>query len=949
MKSQQSPSPIIADFEPEAPYRIPVLSLLRKTLLLALPFIAIFGLAIFGYYYQQTGAVEEHAQKMNHYTNRHLIQSLQQILRNIKGDARMLISNPLLMRTLSSPQGNDAQLLAQQWIAFSAQKRLYDQMRLLDQRGQEVLRINLTAYGAESIPRNQLQNKSARYYFKDAMTLPQGEIYLSALDLNVENKTIEQPLKPMLRIAIPLFDAEGKKSGLLILNYLAANFIHEIETQNMLSDSRSMLINQHGYYLYGSTRDKEWLFMYPKKDQLPGIVSNDFPELWQSIIHNGQQQVISPRGIFSYQWLTTEDPGSTANPFSQEYVIITMLGMNQLAAMKRPYRQAAWGMSLLAIPIILLFAAIASHYRLRELKTFEQLHNAETNQRLILESVGEGIIGLDADGRLTFANSRAQDLTGYLLQEMLGRPLRNLIGDCGSEKNRNMEKACPLHESLIHGRSRREDNDVFYRKNCDAFPVEYISNPIIKNGELHGGVVSFFDISARKKAEQRIEYLVLYDPLTDLPNKRLFLDRLNQQLASAKSSKQISALLYVDIDLFKQINDALGHEKGDEVLKETARRLKYITQEGDTIARIGSDEFALLRANTPIDADHMAHTAQLIADEIMLILEQPFFLEDSRVRITASIGITIFPLADEDASTILSQADTAVANAKDAGRYTTRFFKTEMEQTIKGWLDIHNRMLEALAEDDFTLAYQPKVRQDGSLIGLEALLRWHDGELGVVSPARFIPIAEQSGLINQINDFVFGKACQQIKAWCDAGLVNCFGRVAINISPNQFLNRDFVSQILDHVADAGIEPTCIELEITERTLAEDTPLIREKLAALREQGFHISIDDFGTGYSSLAYLQQLPLDWLKIDRTFVTDVDKNSDRQSIVEAIILLARSLSIEVIAEGVETEGELQYLLKAGCRRFQGFYFYEPMSPAKLTDLLVSIASHQTDPVDA
>jgi diguanylate cyclase (GGDEF)-like protein/PAS domain S-box-containing protein len=942
MKSQLPPSPTITNTDPGTPYQIPVFSLLKKTLVFALPFIAIFGLAIFGYYYQQVSALENYAQEMNHQTNLHLLESLQQILRNVKGDARMLSSNPLLIRALSSPQEKETQLLAQQWIAFSAEKRLYDQIRLLDQKGQEILRINMTTNGAQSVPKNRLQNKSARYYFKEAMTLPKGEIYLSSLDLNIENKVIEKPLKPMLRIAVPLFDNNGKRLGLLILNYLAANFINEIKTHNRLSESQSILINQQGYYLYGLSRDREWLFMYPKNDQLPGLLSTQFRDLWQYIIRNRQDQVITSQGIFSFHWLSTEEKSSSNNPFLQEYAIITMLSMSKLEALKAPYRQAVWGISLLAIPTIVLFALVASHYRLRELKTIEQLRTAETNQRLILESVGEGIIGLDAHGRLTFANSRAQDLTGYLLNEMLGRPLHNLIGVCGNDKSRKVTDTWPLHETLVHGKSRREDNDIFYRKNCDAFPVEYISNPIIKDGELHGGVVSFLDITARKKAEQRIEYLVLNDSLTDLPNKRLFLDRLNQQLANARNNHQTTALLYIDIDRFKQINDALGYEKGDDILRETARRLKYLTQEGDTIARIGSDEFVLLCANRLIDEDHMAHIAQLTADEIMLILEQPFYLGDSSVRITASIGITIFPFADEDASTILAQADTAVASAKGAGRYTTRFFKSEMEQTTKGWLNIHNRMLDALAEDSFTLAYQPKVKQDGSLIGIEALLRWQDEKLGAISPAQFIPIAEQSGLIYQINDFVLGKACQQIKTWRDEGLINCFGRVAINISPNQFLNRDFVSQILDHVKHAGIKPTSIELEITESTLAQDTPLIHDKLVSLREQGIRISIDDFGTGYSSLAYLQQLPLDWLKIDRTFVTDADKSSDRQSIVEAIILLARSLSIEVIAEGVETRGELDYLLEAGCQEFQGFYFYKPMSPENLTDLMLSHKNH-------
>jgi diguanylate cyclase (GGDEF)-like protein/PAS domain S-box-containing protein len=537
---------------------------------------------------------------------------------------------------------------------------------------------------------------------------------------------------------------------------------------------------------------------------------------------------------------------------------------------------------------------------------------------------------------LTFANSRAEDLTGYQQNEMLGRTLHSLIQDCFDQQNHHIVENCPLQQSLIQGIPRHDESDMFFHKNCDTFPVEYISNPILKNGQLQGGVVSFFDISARKKAEQHIEYLVLYDPLTDLPNKRLFLDRLQQQLAIAKNNNQISALLYIDIDRFKNINDAMGYDTGDEILAETARRLKYITQEGDTLAHIGSDEFVLLRANDSVDSEHMAHAAQLTADEIMLILEQPFYLGHDTVRLTASIGIAIFPLGDENASTILAQADTAVADAKRAGRYTTRFFKTEMEQTTKGWLLIHNRMLEALAHDHFTLAYQPKVERSGRLVGIEALLRWDDEQLGQVSPTRFIPIAEQSGLILQINDFVLTQACQQIKQWSDAGLLDVFGRVAVNISSTQFNNRDFVTYILEHIQRAGIDANTLELEITERTLVTDTAHIRDKLMTLRELGIHFSIDDFGTGYSSLAYLQQLPLDRLKIDRAFISGVDKLTDQQNIVEAIILLAKGLAIDVIAEGVETKDEMNYLLKAGCHEFQGYHFYHPMNPDTITSLL-------------
>jgi diguanylate cyclase (GGDEF)-like protein/PAS domain S-box-containing protein len=936
MKTLGLPSTHCVTNDPAVAKPLPLYLLLKKTLLLALPLVLIFALGIFGHYSQQIASVEENARKMNQYVNHILSLKLQQILRNIKGDAHLLANNPLLPQVFLNPWGIESQLLADQWIAFSAQKRIYDQLRLLDLHGQEILRINLTSTGAKLIPQEQLQDKASRYYFKDAMSLPPGEIYLSPLDLNIENQEIEQPIKPMLRIGAPIVNDKTSKVGLLILNYLAANIMDEIETYSVLAESNNLLLNQQGYYLHGMDKKREWRFMYPQLNQDKGMFSFDYADVWRQIENNRRDQLVTDKGIFSFHWLSSDDELTMPNRFTRQFVMVSMISSEQLQALQTPYRRSALEASLIALVSIFLFSAFISYFRLRELNAFERLRNIEANQRLILESVGEGIVGIDATGRLTFANSRAEQLTGYKQSEMLGRPLHSLVHAGIDDHSPHLADTCPIQQSLIDGKSHREESDTFIGKDRHAFPVEYISNPIIKNGELQGGVVSFFDITARKQAEEHVEYLVLYDPLTDLPNKRLFLDRLEQQLVAARSNNLIAALIYIDIDRFKQINDAMGHSSGDEILVETARRLKYISQEGDTIAHIGSDEFVVLMANHSVNANIMAQSAQLVADEIMLILEQPYFLEQDTVRITACIGITIFPLANESTSTILAQADTAVASAKQSGRYTTRFFKSEMEQTTKGWLKIHNRMLETLAHDAFTLVYQPEVDQHNHLIGIEALLRWEDKKLGTVKPNDFIPLAEQSGLILQVNDFVLTQVCKQIKAWSDTGLMDSHIRVAVNISPIQFNNRDFIDYMLNHIYQAGIDANTIELEITERTLVQDTPSIRDTLHTLREHGIRFSIDDFGTGYSSLAYLQQLPLDRLKIDRAFITNVDKINDRQSIVEAIILLAKGLSLDVIAEGVETQEEINFLLKTGCRAFQGYYFHRPMAPDMITELL-------------
>lgn len=926
------------------PCRIPFSLLLRKALLLALPFVLIVALAIQTYYNEQVVAVDAHAEQMNKYAVRALYLTLQQLLRNIKGDAHLLANHPLIPAVLNNPQGSDARQLTRQWQTFTAQKRIYDQLRLLDSKGQELMRINLTAEGATVVPPEQLQNKGGRYYFREAMTLPVDQIYLSPLDLNVENGQIEQPIKPMLRVAIPINNASGEKAGLIILNYLASNIMADIDSHNLLFNGQMLLLNQQGYYLHGFTPAQEWRFMYPEQEQRDGLFSSQFSAIWQKINTTQSGEMSNEQGLFHYHWLSTDEETGDSTPYGRNFVILSTISAASLAAMKAPYGKASWAALLLAIPMILIFATIAARFRLRELDTFSRLCSIEENQRLILESVGEGIIGLDHNGRLTFANHRAAELTGHKQNEMLGQQVHNLLHASNEDDSDHHSENCPIQRSLYLGISRQASHDVFQRRNCDTFPVEYISNPIIRNGIIQGGVISFFDISARKQAEQRIEYLVLNDPLTDLPNKKLFLDRLNQQIAATRHTGQLSMLLYIDIDHFKQINDAKGHDTGDEILIEVSRRLKSVIQEGDTIARIGSDEFVLLRPGETTEVDYIAHIAQLLADELMLILEQPYRLENDSVRITTSIGITVFPLEDEDAATVLTHADTAVSGAKESGRHTTRFFEVEMEHNTRDWLAIHNRMLDAIANDDFSLVYQPKVTHNGRLVGLEALLRWTDEELGVVSPADFIPIAEQSGLITQVTDFVLQKACQQIRIWSDAGLQSVFNHVAVNISSAQFLDKDFVAYVHNYIESEGIAANSLELEITERTLVNDITTTREKVLALRQYGVRFSIDDFGTGYSSLAYLQQLPLDRLKIDRTFVTDVDKIRDRQSIVEAIILLAKGLNIEVIAEGVESETELRFLLAAGCREFQGYHFYHPMSLDDIDALLKKQAAEST-----
>jgi PAS domain-containing protein len=437
MKKQGLPSTHCITNHPAVSRFVPLSLLLKKTLLLALPLMLIFALALFGYYNQQVTGVEENARKMNQYVNHILSLKLRQILRNIKGDARLLANNPLLPSLFSTPWGNETQLLVEQWVAFSAQKRTYDQLRLLDLHGQEILRINLTPTGATIVPREQLQNKADRYYFKDAMSLAPGEIYLSPLDLNIENQKIEQPIKPMLRIGVPIVNEMDSKIGLLIINYLAEQIMHEIDAYSVLAESHNLLLNQQGYYLHGMDRDREWLFMYPEQDQSKGMFSADYADVWLQLKRRKHDQLVTDQGIFSFQWLSTDDENFNPRLFTRQFAMLSMISSQQLEALKSPYRKAAKVASLVALPTILLFTSLISYFRIRETNAFEHLRNIEANQRLILESVGEGIVGIDASGFLTFANSRAEKLTGYLQSEMLGRPLHSLIHACKDEQTQH--------------------------------------------------------------------------------------------------------------------------------------------------------------------------------------------------------------------------------------------------------------------------------------------------------------------------------------------------------------------------------------------------------------------------------------------------------------------------------------------------------------------------------
>ncbi len=670
------------------------------------------------------------------------------------------------------------------------------------------------------------------------------------------------------------------------------------------------------------------------------------------------------------------------------------------------------------------------------------LRASEAQVRLLLNSAGEGIYGIDREGNCSFVNAAALSILGYDNgDELLGRNIHRLFRDPGAD-DVSSDTEHHILQSMLAGEPTTSDDDVFWRRDGSAVPVEYRSYPIVDGGVITGAVCAFHDISERREAEaemllaatvfdnavegvvitdaattivaanpaceritgyteaellgntprmlrsdqhgtdyyatmwqqlnteghwsgeiwnrrkngdtypqwlsisavrdaggrlsnyvavfsdissmkqsqERLDYLAHHDPLTGLANRLVFNDRLRHGIQRATREDGKLAVLFIDLDHFKNINDTLGHHVGDELLKQVSALLKEVMRAGDTFARLGGDEFILMVE----DLDE-ARMAGAVAEKILAVLDSPIFIGGAEMYLSASIGISVFPSDGDDADTLLKHADAAMYRVKHEGRSGYRFYAADMTEQAAERLRLEALLRRAIEQGQITAHYQPQVEiASGALVGAEALARWNHPQLGMVPPTRFVPVAEESGFIHELGEWMLRAGCEQLKSWDAAGL-----RVpvlAVNLSAKQVQRSGFVDRVAGILADTGLDPQRLELEITESVImhVDDT---LELMGALRKLGVRLAIDDFGTGYSSLSYLKQLPIHLLKIDRSFVRDITTDANDEAITVAIIGLARSLGLSVIAEGVETEEQAQFLANHGCHRAQGYLYGRPM----------------------
>ena len=1068
------------DMQPDTKTSQPILSLLRRVLLLFLPIALVIGAGAFFYHQAEVRRLHEERAKQEHETVRVGIVSINRTLEFVSRDMLDMVKRTAFREMLDNPTPLNIRRTAENWISFSQAKQYYDKIRWIDEAGMERLRIDYDTPKPYMVPPEHLQYRGGRYFFADTNRLNEGEIYVSPLDLNVEGSEIEVPYTPTIRFGMPVFDNKGVKRGILLLNFFANDMLNRFSLLTTVSGgSAPWLLNQDGYWLKGEKPEDEFGFMFGRDDL---TMATRYPAVWQKVASANDGQFETADGLWTFDTVFPLQEGHKTSTGSSEifapsrseversayaWKAVSLLPHEQYNAGLREFEAKLWGVVLVLLALFFagiwrlvraqmaeeavrlnleqlvgertkdlkkanetlvesearlrsLFATIpdmiwmkdingiylacnpafehyigvkekeligktdydyvpakaADFFHSRDIATIEGgepktvedwLTFADDGHRalfeivkvpvktadgqmvgilgiarditkrkqaeeelqlaaLVFQSSSQAIIVTDASNKIVAVNPSFERITGYKAEEVLGKNPR--IVSSGRQEPAFYKAMWNAINTTGHWQgelwNRRKNGEVF----AAWLTINTIYNP---DGSVRNYVELSSDFTKKKEAEDLIWRQANFDFLTGLPNRHMFLDRLRQEVRQAQRSGMPLALMFLDLDHFKDVNDTLGHDMGDLMLQETSRRIISCVRDMDTVSRLGGDEFTVIVTELGDPG-----SVERVAQEILRRLAEPFKLGQEVAYITASIGITVFPDDGTEVDDLLKNADQAMYAAKQQGRNRSSYFTPSMQKAAQARMRLINDLRLALEGNQFEVLYQPIVElSSGAIHKAEALIRWHHPTRGLINPTEFIPIAEETGLILSIGDWSFRQAAKQVKRWRELHYPQF--QISFNMSPVQFHSEQGSrSDWFQEMHGMSLPGQSLVVEITEGLLLLSSTGVIKQLAEFGNEGMQVALDDFGTGYSSLSYLKRFNIDYLKIDQSFVHNMATEPRDMALCEAIIVMAHKLGMKVIAEGVQTEEQKALLTAAGCDYGQGYLFSQPIPAHEFDELL-------------
>ncbi|KDR95638.1 PAS domain S-box-containing protein [Peptoclostridium litorale DSM 5388] len=825
-------------------------------------------------------------------------------------DDLFVVENSNEMKAYSSkPDEYTEKELEKMFSRFLSNKTEIDQIRFLDATGREIVRAENDNGEVVLIPKGELQDKSDRYYFKYACGLNDGQVYISPMDLNVENGKVQVPYEPMIRFATPLYSKNGECKGVLVINYKGQDFLNVFK-EHFAKDEEgiveAMLSDSKGYYLFNKQEDKNFGFMFKGRERVS--LAHENKELWQEIIKNENGVFESGSEIYYYSHIHPESNisrGHNDNNWvivsSFDFANIPLINGESVFNIKR-----TWIISLILMGLFILVIVIVTYY-------FKKDKNQLKLTKDIADSTNDAVIITDSNTNILYANKAFEKYTGYRREEVMGLKPSNFKSD---KQSRDFYKKMwkEINEKgLWQGNLwDRKKNGVIYPKHLTIIAVKNKSK-----GRTVNYIGIFKDLTNEKETERYVSKLKNYNLSTNLPNENLLVELVEN---SIKSDKDLFAIIYFSIENYNKMIVKFGSGHYKQLIREMTNSIESIMEKEDFVAQTSASEFVIV-----LKSKESLHMIKDFMDEFVERTKRSVRLNEKEICLDIKSGIAVYPNDGENANELISNANIALEILLGEKGENYKFYKQEFKEHLSKESELELLLSKAIFNNELDIHYQPQIETcEEKIVGAEALLRWKNEKLGYVSPAKFIPIAEKTGLIVEIGNWIIDRVCGDVKLFED---LQCDDfKIAINISAVQFKDSDVLNQLRKSIEKHGVNPKNIEIEITESLLIEDLDSINEKLKMFKSLGTSVAIDDFGTGFSSLSYLKKLNIDKLKIDRIFIKDYPED-DNGEMAEIITEMGKKLNLKVITEGAETKEQVEYLKSIGCNLIQGYYYSKPL----------------------